>query len=727
MSPKKRNRVQSPKSFQRKRTIGEYEITLPEPPHKTEIAGHDLPMKEQRFTPPDQSYVKRLSRIISGNNADNKSWRIGLEDEDVAFVKRELRRRNEGYWFYNNGNIEYITGLHYFYCAYWYLDDGLPFFVDADRDFYYVWDHCEKDPKCYGLVYICDRRSGKTYKGTNIIYEATTKAKNAQSGIQSKTDGDAKKVFRKLVHAWKKLPEFWRPVSSSGSNPKEELRFEEPSRRASANKHFDYQDVLDSFIDYQPSTEEAYDGSKLLRVYHDEIGKKTKIDIRNRWYIVKPCLEVGGKVIGKAYLSSTVEDTDRKGVDVVSKIWDESDPNKRKGDGTTMSGLYRLFKPAQYGFFSCVDEYGYTVVETPEKPYINIYGDEMTIGSREWLRRRRDGVHGNDLNIERRKYPMDINDAFIKDSKGETFPTYKIQEQKEWNATVVSDGIVTGNFVWGNPDTKRGVEFQVDPNGKFNVAWMPPADQRNLIRDTGRFVAPKDPSGGGIGVDPFDHDQTVSGKKSNAAIYGFRSYTPTEMYASNMFVFEYVNRPALSQVFYEDVMKVSMFYGWHALIENQKPWCIQWMKNQGFYGYVKRLQRKDYTKDSTGKWTDGISMAGEAARQYLVDQLNTYIYKFVGSISDKVQIEDLGVSPNDLISDMYGKCSFDHLLNDWLRFDVNNWTEYDATVASGLAIVCAIKDRAKRRQEEEDSKEGREKRPKDFPFPLFDRHGNRIG
>ena len=53
------------------------------------------------------------------------------------------------------GRIEYMTGIHYFYCTHWVIDTGdTPEWRDSDRDIFYLWKHCEDNELCHGLVYL---------------------------------------------------------------------------------------------------------------------------------------------------------------------------------------------------------------------------------------------------------------------------------------------------------------------------------------------------------------------------------------------------------------------------------------------------------------------------------------------------------------------------------------------------------------------------------------------
>lgn len=171
--------MQKKSDFIRKRLIGEIEVTLPEPPDVSQIANYELPKEKQKWKP---------NRIPK----DFDSW---ADEDQIDFISRELRIRENGYWFFNNGKIEYLTGIHYFYLTYWSLPEGLPIFIDADRDFFYFWEYCVKDPQCFGMLDVENRRGGKTAKSTCILYEFASKTFNVNCGIQSKTNGDGKGCF----------------------------------------------------------------------------------------------------------------------------------------------------------------------------------------------------------------------------------------------------------------------------------------------------------------------------------------------------------------------------------------------------------------------------------------------------------------------------------------------------------------------------------------------------
>src|SRR3990172_12171273 len=124
MSPK-----QSYEKFLRERDIYGLKCFLPAPPPITEIENYRITPKNQRFVPVEVPQDLRM-------------WQPEKRKE---FETREWKRRREGYWFFNNGNLEYINGDHYFYLNYWKFPVvkngrkilGLPNWVDSDRDEFY--------------------------------------------------------------------------------------------------------------------------------------------------------------------------------------------------------------------------------------------------------------------------------------------------------------------------------------------------------------------------------------------------------------------------------------------------------------------------------------------------------------------------------------------------------------------------------------------------------------
>ncbi len=351
-------------------------------PAKHLIANHDLPKAKQKFHREKYPSEKTFEGLT--------------QDAQLEIVKDVLEKRKNGYWFYNNGEETYITGVHWFYLNFWKIDVGYPEYRRSDRDFFYFWEYCCNDPFSLGMISMENRRQGKTERSNCILYEYTSINPNSHAGIQSKTDADAKKVFLKLVRTWKRIPFWLKPIDEGDSQPKSALRFFEPSVRSTKGKRKEYGVSLDSWIDFESAKEEAYDGEKLKRYTMDEAGKTVGPDVSERWNIVRECFVTGRKVIGKALVTTTVEEMEKKGGKNFKLLWDNSGLNDRDDNGFTKTGLYRYFKPAYYCLEGFIDEYGNPLIDEAKK----------------FLENKRNGADGKSLASEKRKYPFKVEDAF---------------------------------------------------------------------------------------------------------------------------------------------------------------------------------------------------------------------------------------------------------------------------------------------------------------------------
>jgi len=655
--------MQSPSEYNRVRKLYEMDWETPPVPVIELIDNFNLPKKDQKFRPP-----------VIPANFDNIP-----KDEQMKFLKRELDRRINGYWFYNNGNIEYMTGSHYFYCAYWKIDvpGGYPQWRDSDRDFFYFWELCKNDPKCLGALWIARRRTGKTWITTSIVYGETTLKDDSFAGIQSKTNKDAGDVFRKLISAWKKLPAFFKPTDSGETNPKTSLNFTEPSTRNTKGVRKTYKNVLNSGIDYGATVASFYDGRALYRYYLDEFGKITELSAYDLWQIVKECLVAGAKIRGKALLTTTVEEMEKAGGKYAKMLWEDSNPRETNKLGRTKSGLYRYFAPAYMGFDEFIDEYGYSDIE----------------GAKEYLRAARSELSGIALASERRKFPFVVEEAFRVD-KDAVFDSTSIYTQIEYNDTM-PEKLRQGNLVWVEKD--KSVRFMDSTNGRWKIYQLPRPEEVNKITVMNGALSPCNNKTFVSGVDPFDQSKTFHDKRSDAASYVFRMLDPFEPIGSNCFVAQYVARPPTADMFFEDMIMQCVYYGCTILAESNRPGLLEHFRRRGFSNFLMN-------RPGGVAGEKGIPMSGSSSRELLLRVITNYVYDYVGWIHEE---------------DRNGEMFFNDLLHEWINFEADNWTPYDMTVASGLTLIAAMSHTIKAERNEE------KRRKNVINFPTFRVQGRR--
>lgn len=242
------------------------------------------------------------------------------------YKQQEWDRRLNGFWFMNNGEAVYLTGLHYMYLQWWQIDIGSPKFRITDLEYFYFLDYCIEDPNCMGMLEITKRRFGKTYRGGIFLYEYITRTKRTNAGIQSKTGTDAKKLYNKaVINPFILLPKFFRPEydMSGGMRPKTALVFQQTNVKGRKAETGLGKDELGSMIDHEDSDTIAYDGQKIHRYFADEWAK---------------CFSKGTKI--RMYDGSVKNIEDIQNGELV--MGDDSTPRLTYGKTSGKERMYRI-------------------------------------------------------------------------------------------------------------------------------------------------------------------------------------------------------------------------------------------------------------------------------------------------------------------------------------------------------------------------------------------------
>lgn len=651
-------------------TLYNLDVILPSVPKKSHIIFHDLKKKDQKW-----------KRFELPESFDWEKEESDYTPEEIAFVESDYERRLNGIWMMINGTPTYITGVHYYYLQWCKLDIGYPDYRDRDRRFFLFWEACVVDPYSLGMIMPKHRREGATYKAAAIVLEYITRTKKANGGLLSKTGTDAKEFFYKLVQMFRDLPKFYQPMIAGTDNPKTVLEFNKPGERITktVNK-VQKSEALGSKIEWKNTAENSFDSYKLARFVCDEGGKWEEADVSKNWKVVRPTLS--DRVLGKAFFPSTVNEMTQKGGAKFKKIWDGSDPNNRNGNNRTVDGLYRYFTPAydglEYENEVFIDEYGASVIDDPIKPVMGIHGQLIYIGAKTFLSNIRKSLENDTraLAEHKRQFPWDVEEAFRVEANDCSFDVEKLYQQREWNDLYAGKLLTKGNFVWVNGQFGGDVEFIESKHGRWTVSWIPDPTNQNKRRVRDGRIYPGNLDVGVIGCDPYDHSQTTDSRRSNGAIYGYNLFNPAMPHETDMFISEYIYRPSEVFLFYEDVLKQCIFYGYQVLSENNKIGLINWFTEHGFSGYLMSRPEATMTSFSRGQKTPGVPTSGEAIRESLINVLEAHVVYHCGMNYDTGD---------------HGNLLFNNLVDDLLKFEANNWTKYDASVAAGLTLLATKK------------------------------------
>jgi len=597
------------------------------------------------------------------------------------YIDNEFKKREEGHWFYNRGVATYITGTHFMYLQWSKIDVGRPEFREANRLFFIFWEACKADSRCYGMCYLKNRRSGFSFMASGETVNMATISSDSRFGILSKSGADAKKMFTdKVVPISVNYPFFFKPIQDGMDRPKTELAYRIPAsrltRKSIQNKSNDeILEGLDTTIDWKNTGDNSYDGEKLRLLVHDESGKWERPDnILNNWRVTKTCLRLGSRIIGKCMMGSTSNALD-KGGENFKKLYYNSDVTKRNRNGQTSSGLYSLFIPMEWNYEGFIDSYGHPVFNTPEEPVEGPHGDLIDVGVIEHWENEADGLRSDQdaLNEFYRQFPRTEEHAFRDETKNSIFNLVKIYEQIDYNEDLRNTSIITtGTFQWENGIKDTRVKFVPNPNGNFNITWVPSYDLQNKQIIKNGIKHPGNEHIGAFGCDSYDISGTVDGKGSKGALHGLTKFSMEDA-PPNTFFLEYIARPQTAEMFFEDVLMALVFYGMPLLAENNKPRLLYYLKRRGYRGYSMNRPDKLWNKLSVAeKEIGGIPNSSEDIKQAHAAAIESYIDKYVG------------LKPDAQYGDMY----FNKTLNDWAKFDINRRTKFDAAISSGLAIMA---------------------------------------
>jgi len=654
-------------------------IGLPSEPEK--VYKRSNKKAEQRWE--KLNYPKELLKIKSV--FDWEKYPNAFKEKWYDYIDEEFKRREEGFWFKNNGVANYITGTHYMFLQWSKIDVGAADYRESNRLFFIFWEACKSDVRCYGMCYLKNRRSGFSFMASSEAVNQATISTDSRFGILSKSGQDAKKMFTdKVVPISVNYPFFFKPIQDGMDRPKTELAYRVPASKLTRKKldegiASEDRQGLDTTIDWKNTGDNSYDGEKLKLLVHDESGKWERPDnILNNWRVTKTCLRLGKRIVGKCMMGSTSNALDKGGSNF-KKLYYASDVRERNRNGQTSSGLYSLFIPMEWNYEGFIDTYGVPVFDTPSEKIKDPTGELIPTGVIEHWENEVDGLKNDQdgLNEYYRQFPRTEKHAFRDEAKLSLYNLTKIYEQIDYNEEVRNKSLVTrGSFQWRGDVKDTVVEFKPNSNGRFYVSWVPSMSLQNNVIIKNGLKYPGNEHIGAFGCDSYDISGTVDKRGSNGALHGLTKFNMDNA-PSNMFFLEYIARPQTAEIFFEDVLMALHFYGMPILAENNKPRLLYYLKRRGYRNFSINRPDKAYNKLSvTEKEIGGIPNSSEDIKQAHAASIETYIEDYVGYTGEG-----------------YGQMYFQRTLEDWARFNINNRTKHDATISSGLAAMACNKNK----------------------------------
>lgn len=620
-----------------------YEVLLPKPPKPQDIKNFGLPIEEQFYK---REYIpKKVWDITKALNMKSikreDAINAVMKDAELEkWIEGQWGKRVEGEWQYIRGKPIYFTGDNWFFLNYYHMDVGLPQFRMYNTEKFYWWKFCVEDnPHVFGGIDFTKRRDGKTFFSGNVLLSYTTRAKNANSGIQSKSDDDAYKFFHKAVsYPFRRLPFFWKP---NHTLTKYELNF----------SHENIEESLESLIDFKPSTATAYDGQKLHRFILDEAGKmEDPADPVEIWDKVKFCLQVDNKIIGKALVTTTVEDMEKGGGEKFKFIWDEScllpKMEKVMPNGRTQSGLIPYFTSSYYN--EILDQYGFSIVGTP-LPYQQAYLEKIkdptpTKGGMQRVDEEIASVKNpNQKQKLIRKKPPTIRDAFRYSNNGCLYDIDIINNRLVDFRYGYPHPMTFGYFKW-KKERFGDVEFVATASEKHeltrvHIRYLPSPDLTNLSYMKNGKRHPANTARFNASADPFKLKTEQVKYKKDMSLGGAHIYAlydpnidspqkPREEWLTDNFCVEYLFRPDTPDEYVEDMAMMCIFYGCKIFPEPNIPIVDDLFREWGLQEYLQ-FSHKRIQRGSAVIYKEDKKVAGEYNTEYFRPTLIRHGINFI--------------------------------------------------------------------------------------------------
>lgn len=641
-------------------------IRLPDPPPLWSIPGYGLAPEQQFFQYVEEPARLKQLAIVAFEQVETKYegkmvlymqlktfWKM-LSDEhesyvdEINFIKRTHWYLRHGYWCFIQGRPTWITPWHFFYLNFYYpntLKGKRVDYRDEDRitelfEWYCytcteVFKELDDDGNampnedgiyemidvgyrtCFGSIQPKRRRRGETMKACSKMLQCAIMDREFHAALQANSGDAAEDLYQdNVLPAWKKLPIWLRPIYDGAFDSSGGIFFRPPGSVSNEN-------YTDSWIVWNPSAKEGVNDRRKLHFLVDDEVAKAETNVEKRWAIDKLTLAQGQTIHGYSVHPSTVEEMQGAG-SVYQSMWDESDFYKRmKSNGQTFSGLFRIFRKADYGHDGFIDKAGISVTGDPtdwqlSNPAHDSIYHMVHKGSIQYMDEYYDDLLSDPnkhskYRIAIRKNPRRIADCWL-GSTGDLGFNYVLIDQR------LSELRRQKKSIRGNLK-RRGtkVDWIEDENGRFVVSNLFIDQQVEPVfgdpvwdEDKQSFVPayrPKYPSRRIAGGDPFDYGQ--GGKKADYHLSkgGGAVVTTADPNESDKNIrdwdsfqlewyYEY-NPPSLKE-YCEDMLSMCIWCDCMINFESNKKGAIKYFIDEGFGGYLWRATltdgtiRKDY-------------------------------------------------------------------------------------------------------------------------------------
>jgi hypothetical protein len=440
-----------------------------------------------------------------------------------------------------------------------------------------------------------------------------------------------------------------------------------------------------SKINYRAPVLNAYDRGRMSRLLLDEFGKLEKeIQASQLFAIISKTLVKGVKRVGFVEMPSTVNKMSKGGSEF-KLLWENADLNKRM---PTINRLVRYFSPAYDGYEGFIDKYGFSVMSSPtpeQKEYLvekwvvkdedgntisEISEEDIELGSKAYILKRREGRTGDDLEEEIRMNPCTEVEAFMSANADCIFNVVKLNEQIE---RLKESPVPKRKVVFYRDEINQSIRWR-DARDAETFAWEFVSDL-NLKGEVNKHYydnGTKRPGRvdiGVIGVDGYSNSQ--GGKKygSKASAWVYSKYDLRDPLNTGLFTGHLYGRPNEKEELHNQIILAAEYLGYQVYYEFVADDYYTYFKNRGKLGYLAKFPLNAI--DPSKRKKDSVERHyGFPVTDFSMTKQNDSMISYVEHYCEKIYWLEL--------------------LEDLKNFEPSKRTPSDRTVSAMIALVAGL-------------------------------------
>jgi hypothetical protein len=613
---------------------------------------------------------------------------------------RELRRRIEGVWFMNNGELTYLTGGHYFSLQWGAMagfineHDGSSYgyYRKFQADVGYFLQMCKQERECLGGFIIKPKKTGVTQFLALDFLDEATRHRGRVFGIMSKAQvPDCRDTnFMYFLHAYDNLPNCMKPSESNRNLTS--IIFGKPKVRqtgsaASILKQIGNAEGLDTRVFAAPTKANAFDGPKMFRAWLDEFPKYEAPYPDEVWKKTQETPKMQSEIMGKLWISSYTPEDDSRGYKEAKQIYYDSKLKTKGKTNRTKTELYTYFINSLDSSEGTFDKYG-----RGDRHKTKVYIDG-----------KRDQYKNDKAQLQAyvRQYPITEEEAWrAGGGGGSVWDNVRLGARlNDVNEALRLEDVpfIEGEFKWLGKEYESPIHFveltdadrlkgSEAPFRIYHPEWLKQYKYNvpvmEGIRGRNKLLKPKIDTPFIASLDPTNYamkKHVLSGSKNSGWVFNFPDAAIDTYYGRKVTrrpVCEYYFRREKPSDTYRDIVMMVFYFGCYILIEGNMPWVIAKMVEDGLENFLLVREKSGAIVPYD---TNEHQTLVTSTRSGATDTIDEYIRAISNYIAEPESEDDF---------DYLTLMESERFLSQAMEFDPTETKKFDAVVGVGWGVVA---------------------------------------